>query len=230
MTLCAEIHTAKRISRRDAARHLKAQRVSTWLTACYRRTHEPHAASVRPRKVVETLNRVGLRFVLVGTYSIGGYIEEPRATQDVDVLVRNRDFRKAVVSLHEAYPELKVNLDKAFAHFIDPATDKVALDVLRPHRKLLQVVFRNVHSLASYCHIPTLEMALACKFAMMISSDRRMDKRHIDAGDFISMVKRNRDRLDLEKLEKLGGVACKNGGRRIMRYFKDASADRTLRF
>jgi hypothetical protein len=63
--------------------------------------------------------------------------------------------------------------------------------------------------------VPTLEMALTCKFAPMISLARVDKKKLVDAADFIDIVEKNAD-IDLEKLEELGEVVYHGGGKEIL--------------
>src|SRR5437764_1103119 len=88
--------------------HLEALETSTWLTEYFRQEHEPMAVRVTPRRVIEVLNEAGVRPVLMGTHGLVGWRSESRATQDVDVLVRKKDIRKAVRALQAAYPKLIV--------------------------------------------------------------------------------------------------------------------------
>jgi hypothetical protein len=75
--------------------------------------------------------------------------------------------------------------------------------------------------------VPTLEMALACKFAPMISLTRMDEKKLIDAADFIDMVKRNAD-IDLEALEELGNVVYNGGGQEILELVRRVRAGEKL--
>src|SRR5438067_2353696 len=109
--------------------HLEALHTSSELTQLFRDMYRREAAVVRPEDVIAALHRAGVRCVLMGTHGLGGWRSEPRATQDVDVLVPKRDVRKAVRALRERYPDLEVSDTPAVARFIDPATGKVVLDV-----------------------------------------------------------------------------------------------------
>lgn len=196
----------------DAPRHLEALRTSSTLTQWYRRMHRPDAAMITPQKVIRVLNKAEVRFVVMGTHGISGYRDEARATQDVDVLVRRRDHLKAVAAIHKAYPKLVVVDQTAVTRFKDPVTDKGVIDLMKPYDPLYRLAFRNVVPVGSSYVIPSLEMALASKFAAMISPNRPPDKKHIDAGDFINIVRHNQDDIDLKKLKKLGDAVYEGGG------------------
>jgi hypothetical protein len=59
--------------------------------------------AVPPLDVVSVLNEAGVSFVLVGAHGLGGWMNEPRATQDVDVVVATRHHKKAVKALTDAF-------------------------------------------------------------------------------------------------------------------------------
>src|SRR5262245_57302873 len=123
--------------------HLEALETSSWLTEYFRRNHQPMAAQITPKRVIAILNRAGVKPVLMGTHGIGGWRSEARATQDVDVLVRKKDIRKAVRALQAAYPRLTVDEFPVVTRFIDPATRKAVIDVMKPTQVVFRIVFRH---------------------------------------------------------------------------------------
>lgn len=185
---------------------------------------------VTPEDVIETLNRASVGFVLMGTHGIGGWRDEPRATQDVDILVRKRDLRKAMRALGERFPELKLQDLPVVARFIDPATKKSVIDVMKFQQAVFKMVFRNTILVASTYRIPNLEMALVSKFAAMVAPNRSEEKKFIDAGDFISMVKTNKNDLRHARLQKLGEKVYPGGGEEVLKMVDDILAGRPFRF
>ncbi len=210
--------------------HLEALATSSALTQTWRRMYRPMAAAVTPERVLEALNRAGVRPVLMGTHGLGGWRSEARATQDVDVLVRKRDVRKAVRSLSEAYPTLTVQDTLVVTRFVDPDTGKVVIDVMKPTQEIYRLVFRHTISAGATHDIPQLEMALVSKFAAMTSPHRAPDKKMIDAGDFINVVRHNRKALDLRKLRRLAAKLYQQAPDEIMKMVEDIDAGRTIRF
>src|SRR6516225_5621358 len=77
-------------------RHRIALTKSSQLTTIFRRMYKPKAAMITPEAVIKILNKAKVKFVLMGTHGIGGWRSEPRATQDVDVLILKSHHRKAV--------------------------------------------------------------------------------------------------------------------------------------
>jgi hypothetical protein len=210
-------------------RHFIALRTSSRLTSDFRRKHQAKAVRVTPEKVIRTLHRAGVTCVLLGTHGLGAYRDEPRATQDVDVLVTKSEVQTAVRALQSAYPKLTVKDSREVARFIDPATGMGVIDVWKPVQRALQAVFRYTISMGETHKIQDLEMALVSKFVAMISPNRRLDKKLIDAGDFTNVALFNRGSLDLEKLARLGEKVYPGGSAEIVRIIVDLDAGRTIR-
>lgn len=209
--------------------HWEALRTSSMLTESYRLMYRPESAMVKAEKVIRVLNNAGIHFVVMGTHGISGYRDEPRATQDVDVLVRARDHRRAIAAIKKAFPKLGVMEGLVVTRFIDPSTQKVVIDLMKPYMELYKLVFKNSVVIGEDYHIPTLEMALTSKYAAMISPNRTADKKHIDAGDFINMVRTHSGEIDLKKLAKLAETIYQGAGSEIVEYVNDAEAGRTLK-
>jgi hypothetical protein len=210
--------------------HLEALKVSTEVTNWCRKEREPNALNVTAENVIAALNDAGIRPVLMGTFGINGYRDEARATQDVDVLVTKKDARKAVRVLEEAFPYLEVQENAAVARFVNPVSMKVVLDVMKPASRAIQAVFRHTVAIGKTHRIPDLEMALVSKFLAMTATNRRPDKKLVDAGDFMNIVQHNRTRLDVKKLTRLAGHAQPGGSARIEAMLVDIDAGRTITF
>jgi hypothetical protein len=208
--------------------HLEALHTSSELTLLFRRMYQRGAAMVTPEGVIAALHRAGVRCVLMGTHGLGGWRSEPRATQDVDVLVTKKDISKAVRALARAYPDLEVKDTPVVTRFVDPATGKQVIDVMKPAQPVYQMVFRHTLSVGDTHRIPDLEMALASKFAAMVSPNREPAKKLIDAGDFVDVVTHNRSAIDLPKLQRLADKAYPQGGAEIVRMVEDIDAGRTI--
>ena len=206
--------------------HREALQVSSELTRWFRRAREPEMEWVTPEGVIAALHRAKINPVLMGTHGLAGYRSEPRATQDVDVLVTKKDVFKAVRVLEQEYPYLEVHHGSVVVRMVNPATLKPMIDVMKPTSELMRLVFRHTVRIGKTHRIPQLEMGLVSKFMAMTSPDRRDEKRMVDIGDFIDIVKHNRAALDLEKLEHLAQLGQSGGGDRILRMVADIDAGR----
>ena len=208
--------------------HLQALHIGSEVTRWFRKERQPQVLNVSPENVIDVLHRAGINPVLMGTHGINGYRDEARATQDVDVLVTKREVRKAIRVLEEAFPYLEIVENSAVARFVDPVSQKVVLDVMKPSSEAIRVVFRHTVAINDTHRIPTLEMALISKFTAMFSPTRRPAKRLIDMGDFTNIVEKNRAALDLGKLKLLADKIQVRGGERILRLVADIDAGRQI--
>ena len=193
-------------------KHWYGLHTSSRLTSHFRRARQPMATDVTPEAVLEILNGAGVRPVLMGTHAINTWRSEPRATQDVDVLVRKKDVRKAVRALHRAFPRLTMQDLPVVTRFFEPSSDKSVLDVMKPSQEIFHAVFRYTIDVGETHEIPDLEMTLASKFAALVSPHRVRSKKAVDIGDFMDVVLYNRDELDLKKLIELADKVYPNGG------------------
>jgi hypothetical protein len=169
---------------------------------------------IPPRDVIRVLNGAKVRFLLLGAHGLGGWTKKPRATEDVDVLVGARGHKKAVRALLAAFPHLQAEDHEVVTRLRDPETGNVVIDVMKANQPLYRDALnhtRRVESEGQAYEIPSLELALAMKFAAMISLTRSDEDKLTDASDFIRMVKANSE-IDLAKLNALGQLVY-NGGR-----------------
>lgn len=183
-----------------------------------------------PLDVIRVLNREKISFVLVGAYGLSGYRSQARATEDVDVVVAARQVAKAVRALTKQFPHLEPDDAEVVVRLRDKESKEVAIDVMKPLQPPYHVIFKHATKVTAgkeTYRVPTLEMALTCKFAPMISLMRVDEKKLIDAADFIDMVKKNAD-IDLEVLEKLGDIVYNGGGKEILELVRRVRAGEKL--
>jgi hypothetical protein len=183
-----------------------------------------------PLDVIRVLNREKISFVLVGAYGLSGWMPQARATEDVDVVVAARQVAKAVRSLTGAFGHLEADDVEVVVRLRDKDSKQVAIDVMKPVQPPYRDIFKHTKKTAmgkeSY-RVPTLEMALTCKFAPMISLMRMDEKKHQDAADFIAMVRNNAE-IDLEKLAELGDLVYNGGGKEIVEMVRKVRAGEKL--
>src|SRR5690349_10145830 len=124
-------------------RHLEALRISSEITRTLRKMYRPEVCMAPPTDVIAVLNEAAVGFILMGNYGMVGWRREPRATEDVDVLVRKRDHAKAVRAIHAAFPHLQVTDFAVVTRFLDPATETPLIDLMKPTQPLFKVAFRQ---------------------------------------------------------------------------------------
>jgi hypothetical protein len=74
--------------------------------------------------------------------------------------------------------------------------------------------------------IPTVEAALASKYAAIISDFRDWDKKQQDAVDFRRIARANYDRVNREHLRRLGDLVWEGGGEELERFLDIAPQDK----
>ena len=186
--------------------------------------------AILPMDVIRVLNAAGVNFMLIGAHGIGGWMQKPRATEDVDVVVASRHHKKALRALLAAFPDLEEDDHPAVTRLRNRTTRKVLIDVVKPTQQLYRDALKHtktVESEGEAYKIPSLEMALAMKFAPMVSPHRMDEDKFQDAHDFIYMVKANPD-IDLHKLAELGDLVYPEGGKEIVEKVRQVRAGEKL--
>jgi hypothetical protein len=204
-------------------RHAESLRITTDLSALYVKN------IVTPLQVIAVLNREKVSFVLVGAHGVGGWMGDPRATQDVDVVVAERQIKKATRSLLAEFPHLDARDEEVVVRLQDRETEIVLIDLLKP-RSLYRATFKHTQAVVNAgqtYRIPSLEMALAMKFAAMISPNRPEAKRLKDASDFILIVQKNSD-IDSDTLTHLGELVYGGGGASICEMVQNVRTGKKL--
>jgi hypothetical protein len=186
---------------------------------------------IAPLDVIAVLNESGVRFVLVGTHSLGGWLNKPRASESVTVLVATPDYHKAIAMLRATYPHLTAEVSRVLARLRDPTTKQDVIDVIRPNRELCQATLTHTLTVASEgqsYQIPSLEMALAMKFASLIQLTWGSAEKYQEIHDFMRIVQFNSG-IDLEKLAELGEIDHPGGGKEIVELVRQVRAREKLK-
>ena len=181
------------------------------------------------RLVLHTLHTRKVPFVLTGTHGLSGWMGRPRATQDMDILVKGgRNHARAVTTIKALYPTLEVRRFTGVTAFFLPGEKESVIDIVSPHRPdleetLAHPVWVENEALELRYRIPSLEAALANKYGAMLTSTRDVQKRAMDAADFGWMVKHSLDEgrqpIDLNKLAFLGALVWPEGGAEEIVHF-----------
>jgi hypothetical protein len=146
----------------------------------------------------------------------------------VDVVVQKRHHGKAIKAIQAAWPELVIKEYSVVTRFLDPANNEPVVDVMRPN-DVYREAFKNCVRVGDTHNVPNLELALAAKFAAMVSRNREIAKKYLDASDFTQMALRNRARINVERLRELGDAVYPDGGQELERFVDDVLAGRRLR-
>lgn len=216
------------IDTRRPINHLAAWETTRSLCHSFAKMYPEAGLMIDPLEVVEVLKKAGVRFVLIGAHGIGGWMNQARATRDVDVVVRKADHKKALKAIRQKFPELVVDEHAVVSRLLDPQTGEPVVDLMRPVN-LFAHAFDNAILTDAGHHVPSAEMAIASKFSALVSRNRPEEKLHLDASDFIQMVKRNHERLDRDRLRQLGDAVYPGGGEELSQRVDDVLAGRRLR-
>ncbi|CAN5557797.1 hypothetical protein BH10PLA2_BH10PLA2_29500 [soil metagenome] len=204
--------------------HVSSLATSTALSSYYVREF------IQPLDVIKVLNRAKVKFVLAGLHGIGGWMNKPRATQDVDVLLWARHHKKGIKALRSAYPHLEQVDLLVVTRLMDPSTGNVVIDLMKSDQGVFQAAFKHTHQVemeGEHYLIPSLEMALAMKFAPMVSPNRQDLDKYQDAHDFGYMVQKNAS-IDLGLVEELGELIYPGGGTEILEAVRRVRAGEKL--
>ena len=183
-----------------------------------------------PLDVIRVLNREKISFVLAGAYGLSGWRTQARFTEDVDIVVALKHVKKATRALVKEFPFLEPDDQEVVVRLCDKDTEDVLVDLMKPTQPLLRAIFKHTKTVElekQTYRIPSCEMALALKFAPMISLARVDKKKLIDAHDFMDIVEKNTE-LDDEVLRSLGDLVYNGGGKEIVEMVRKVRAGEKL--
>ena len=183
--------------------------------------------AVNPLEVAALFEKQSLSYVLIGGHMMSYYTGTPRATVDVDFIIRKADFKKAFDSVSHAFSEFKSN-DKVYHVTFDviesETVDPERIDLIKDGFPIFREVVKNysviVQSDKNVVRIPTLEAAIALKFAASISPNRADEDKQIDNADMTRLIKTSQH-IDDGKLLKLGELIYSGGGKELTSIVKD---------
>ena len=200
--------------------HADAVRECAALTELFQGMGVRKPIMVELSRILDALRAKKIPFVLTGAHGISGWTGRPRATKDVDILVKSgRNYVRAVNAIKALYPQLEVRNIHGVTAFFAPGEFESLIDITYPQREDNAETLRTavwVEDDKGKYRVPALEAALANKYGAMLSLGRDPGKRGLDAVDFYNMVKHSMDQgrtpIDLERLAELGEKVWPGGG------------------
>jgi hypothetical protein len=217
------------------AGHAYAIRKSTLLTSYTKRHQRKAAMDITPQDVIDVLNAAGIKnWVLMGLHGYVGYMPNPRATQDVDIMVPYRSRARAKNAIAAKWPALLVRELSQVTRFLDPldvdheGNPKAAIDLMHPFSPFQELILKEyvVVDDETQHRLPTVEAALVSKYAAIVSPHRERDRKEQDAVDFRRLARANRDRIRIDHLRRLAGLVWEGGADEIERFIEIAISDR----
>ena len=146
------------------------------------------------------------------------------------MIVALKHVKKAAIALLKEFPFLEEDEQEVVVRLQDVATHDVLIDLMKPMKPHLRAIFKNAKTVEmgkQKYRIPSCEMALALKFAPMISLARQDKKKLVDAHDFIDIVEKNKD-LNHDVLASLGDLVYNGGGKEILELVRKVRAGEKL--
>jgi hypothetical protein len=224
---------AAKASRRNLD-HSDAVQECAYLSTQYRRMSSAMSkVLIDLDQILAALTAKKIPFVLTGAHGISGWTGRPRATRDIDLLVKpGKTYARAVGVIRVLYPQLEEHRFAGLTAFFPPGEKESVIDVIYPQRPDNAEALRTgvwVEERNLKYRIPSLEAALANKYGAMLTPTRDAGKRGMDAVDFYNMVKHSLDEgrqpIDLARLEVLGEMVWPGGGgQEILRLVEEVKA------
>jgi hypothetical protein len=217
-----------------AAGHAYAFRKSSWLTSYIKSERRRASMNILPQEVIDVINAAGINnWVLMGLHGYLGYMPEPRATQDVDIMVPYSARARATNAIASRWPELIVRELSQVTRFLDPldvdfqGQPKPAVDIMHPWSPFQELILKEyvIVDQETQHRIPTLEAALVSKYAAILSPYRDREKREYDAGDFRRLARANQNRIRTDDLRRIAGLGWEDGADDIERFVQIATSD-----
>ncbi len=212
-----------------AVGHLQGIDVATHITYHFRETWRPQSMKITPQQVIEAIVTAGVKeWVLMGLYGYVGYLSQPRATQDVDVLVARDERDTAVAAILQRWPMLQVRDSPIVVRFVDPGEThggqepQVVIDIMLPNDDCqLSILSDCVIVDPNTGHrIPTREAAMAAKYSALVSPYREWVKKAYDAGDLRSIILTNQQSIDRNEAHRLGELIFPGGGDELLEFIQ----------
>jgi hypothetical protein len=133
------------------------------------------------RRVVGVLDRLGVRWTLVGAHAVNAYVR-PRATVDVDFVVDARMLKRVLTELETEFGALETTDIGAALRVTN-----LSLDLIRSDNHPLFRAALDRGELHAGARVPPPELLVALKFLSAVSPWRRLGDKKQDAADLINV-------------------------------------------
>lgn len=177
--------------------------------------------AVNPLEVAALFEKEYVSYVLIGGHMLSYYTGTARATVDVDFIIGCTDFTRAVKVIDEMYTQFKhhdrvyhVTFDSKKSNQKDPKRIDLVKDGFPLFPEIVQKYCHTLNASKYTVKVPTVEAAIALKFAASISPSRDDENKPIDKADLLRLV-RSRDYLDTTALTSLGDLVYRGGGKEL---------------
>jgi hypothetical protein len=151
---------------------------------------KPEPVDKRPK--LNDLLHSGIAFVVVGARCANVYSENPRTTQDIDVLTN--DYEKLAEWVHKEFPNLEIEVTDVVIRFLSHG--KEVLDIMIPTDDIFKIALHDTRKAGKF-RIASAEALLAMKFHSITSSHRKLTRKGQDRVDMANIL--DHTKVDLKK-------------------------------
>lgn len=191
--------------------------------------------AVNPLEVAALFEKENMSYVLIGGHMLSYYTGIARATVDVDFIIGWTDFKRAAKMIQKTYSHFKPN-DKVYHITYDScrstAGELERIDLVKDGFPLFRTVVEKysteIRKKQYVIKIPTIEAAIALKFAASISPNRGDENKPVDNADLLRLI-RTTLKLDEKVLATLGDLVYKGGGNELASIVDDIRKGKTVR-
>ncbi len=176
-------------------------------------------------KLFNRFEEAGIDWVLVGAQAMNLYRKEPRATMDLDIVVRKKDLRKAKRLLDEVCTNLK-ETQVNFHGILSRYPMRLDVDVIKSTAHELFEAALDHKVLVDGLKAVPVEGVLALKYLASVSPWRPRPKKFQDVADFITTFKDNEASLDRSLLISLASRAHAGARDEFLSFFDAVEHDR----
>jgi hypothetical protein len=183
------------------------------------------ASDIPPLEVAKILNRMKVFHVFVGGVIVGCWTGDPRATEDVDLILgKGAPVRKIVAAIVKIRKDLKSTIYPSVIRFAgkSPTGQRNLIDLIRPYDGVYshaEEYFVDITVQGIPVRIPTPEMLVVMKYAAATSLTRAPLKQAQDMIDLKTVVLAQTT-LDLVIVRRLANFIGPTLGAKLIRLIK----------
>jgi len=176
---------------------------------------------------LERLDGAKVEWVLVGAEAINLFLARPRATVDVDLIVRTKHLRRVKRILEEACEDLK-ETEVHFKGVLSREPYRLEVDVIKSGAHELFGIALDRRIMVGTVAVPQIEALLALKYLSVVSPWRKREDKFQDASDFTRAYKENCATIDRALLVDLASRAHEQAGEQFEKFLQAVERDEPI--
>ncbi len=186
--------------------------------------------NVTPHQVIESIVKAGVEdWVLMGLYGYVGYLTQPRATQDVDILIGTEEKELAIGAIVASWPMLEMrDQSPVVVRFADlgeahgAQQSQIVIDIMMPTDPCQLSILRDhvVIDTKTGHRTPTREAALASKYSAIVSPFRDWNRKQQDVVDFRSITLPDHESINRDAAFELAELLFEGAGQELLDFIQ----------